>query len=144
MNQINQIIAHEVGHWLVAKSLGYEGYIYAKDDIHHFYVPITSPSQDTINDCTKGVLIALGGKAAENISGFEQSAGFLQDLNIALGYLKIIGEKAGNPLPYQKINYLPFQAYESYLKKSENIITELGGANIINKLTNNVLKDLGY
>ncbi|MCX6741714.1 MAG: hypothetical protein NTX24_00870 [Candidatus Pacearchaeota archaeon] len=142
------LLLHEVGHWAVAKYLGYTPLKLVfdiKDERFYIDTPLNPKNRAISRTETleENIEISLGGKVAEDLCGF-QTAGFLAgDLVHIYGFLQQLHQTRGATLPFEKIGDL-LRDYERHLgryeERTRQILQEMGGQEPLEGTTDYLLK----
>jgi len=125
---------HEIGHWMIATGLGYEGYITCNPDRRSgFTYVLTTAPQNNTQDKKNRILIAFGGLGAEKIIGIPLNAGHIGDLALACNHLKELYSLEGKIFQGKSYMDFPENEYDYYLNQSKIFLNRLGGKDIIIK-----------
>ena len=127
-------IYHEIGHWMIANALGYEGYITGdiKDNKDFRFVQ-TSAIKNSIQGLKNQILIAFGGLGAEKILDIPLNFGHIGDLNIACKHLKELSSLENKAFEFKNYLDFPEKEYDYYLNQSQLVLNQIGGKNAILK-----------
>ncbi len=135
INEINPEmypIYHEIGHWMIATGLGYEGYL--TGDIknqNNFAFRQTTPADYSHQGLKNQLLIAFGGLGAEKILGIPLNAGHIGDMAIACRHLKDLYSLENKIFDFKNYMDFPDKEYEYYLTQSRIVLNQLGGKEAI-------------
>lgn len=139
-------IYHEAGHWIIAKALGYEGYLTGDLERNKDFRFIqTSPRVFSNQGLKNQILIAFGGLSAEKLLNIPLNAGYIGDLTIACEDLKQLHSLEGKTFEYDNYLDFPDKAYDYYLDQGQIVLEKMGGKNTILEIGNyfhNELKKL--
>lgn len=125
-------IYHEVGHWMIASGLGYEGYL--TGDINNqsnFAFVQTTPANNSYQGLKNQLLIAFGGLGAEKLLGIPLNAGHIGDMIIACTHLRDLYSLENKVFEFRNHMDFPDKEYEYYLTQSKLVLNQLGGKDAI-------------
>ncbi len=138
-----QPIYHEVGHWMIAKALGHDGYIEGDiAEIKGFGFRQTTPIVHTIQGLKDQILISFGGIGAEKNLNLPLSAGYIRDLTLACWHLKELREMEKKDFNFSNYMDFPDDEHEYYLSQSKIVLNELGGKDKIIEFGEDVYNQL--
>lgn len=134
---------HEAGHFMIARALGYGGYLTGNlEKGNNFRFIQTSPKTITSQGLKNQILIAFGGLCAESLLEIPLNAGYIGDLTMACGDLKQLRSLEGKA--FECNNYLDFpeEEYKYYLSQGKMVLERLGGKKVILDLGNSFHEEL--
>ena len=123
---------HEAGHWIIARALGYEGYLTGNlKENNNFNFIQTSPKVLTPQGLKNQILIAFGGLSSEKLLDIPINAGAIGDLTIACEDLKQLHSLEGKTFEYNNYLDFPDKDYDYYLSQGQIVLEKLGGKKAI-------------
>lgn len=139
MNSALTPIYHEIGHWMIANALGYEGYLTGdiKNNKNFRFVQ-TSSKDESKQGLKNQILIAFGGLGAEKILNLPENFGAIGDLTIACSDLKKLYSLENKVFEFENYLDFPENEYNYYLIQSQLVLNKIGGKEKILKLGNKV------
>ncbi len=146
MKEVNADLApiyHEVGHWMVANNLGYLAII--KGDLQtmsNFSTEIFAPISNTILGYNNRLVIAFGGRAAEELLKLPLSAGYIGDVLLACDHLEKLYDLEGRIFNYKNYMDFPEREHEIYINNAKDILNQMGGKTQIIDFGKQVYKQL--
>lgn len=128
---------HEAGHWMIAKALGYEGYLTGSlERNNNFRFIQTSPRIASNQGLKNQILIAFGGLSAEKLVGIHLNIGYIGDLTIAREDLKQLHSLEGKTFEYNNYLDFPDREYDYYISQGQIVLEKLGGKKAILNIGN--------
>lgn len=123
---------HEVGHWMIATGLGYEGYITGNPESNNnFGYILTTPPDNSKQDLKNRLLVAFGGLGAEKLLDIPLNAGHIGDITMACEHLKKLYSLENKIFNFRNHMDFPDKEYEYYLTQSKIVLNQLGGKEAI-------------
>ncbi len=137
MNKSMYPIYHEIGHYIVANEIGYEGFLTGslKNNNNFKFVQTTSVAENIIG-LKNQILICFGGLGAEKILSIPINPGHIGDMKIAFDFLRKLYNLENRIFNFKEFYDFPKEEFDNYLNNSIEILNEYGGSNYLLELGN--------